>query len=91
MPSAEYFRHVQLLFQDPYSFFNPIYKVQLGFDSVFKWSNSVNEQSKFPHKISGGQLSRAALTRALLVEPDLLSVEEPTSMTLPFGLPYSIY
>ena len=100
IPKKEYYRQVQLLFQDPYSSFNPVYRVKHSFDNVFKELVNLTQKeqkerileilglvrltdevlNKYPHELSGGQLQRVSLTRSLLINPDLLIVDEPTSM-----------
>ncbi len=77
------------IFQDPYSSFHPSYNILSQIEEVASLEglheylktldldrNLLNQK---PHKLSGGQLQRCSILRALLQKPDLILADEPTS------------
>ncbi len=77
------------VFQDPYSSFHPSYTLlnQIGdvasVENIESIAESINLEYKLllklPHELSGGQLQRASIIRAMLMKPELLLLDEPTS------------
>lgn len=77
------------VFQDPYSSFHPSYNLLNQIQDVASIDNldtllhSIDLDYelllKLPHELSGGQLQRASILRAMLMKPDLLLLDEPTS------------
>jgi peptide/nickel transport system ATP-binding protein len=77
------------VFQDPYSSFHPTYTIREQIKEVVSMegygvllSQMGLEESHLdalPHKLSGGQLQRCSILRALLMKPHLLLLDEPTS------------
>jgi len=77
------------VFQDPYSSFHPSYTLlnQINdvaeLDDLEAYLKSINLDYelllKLPHELSGGQLQRASILRAMLMKPELLLLDEPTS------------
>ncbi|MCS7228924.1 MAG: dipeptide/oligopeptide/nickel ABC transporter ATP-binding protein [Candidatus Kryptonium sp.] len=92
-------RKMQMVFQDPFTTFNPIYKVGNQIFEAVKFHKVVDPSSvedyvvqlmrivalnpdilkKYPSQLSGGQLQRCAIVRAIALQPEFLVCDEIVS------------
>lgn len=78
------------IYQDPYDSFHPLYSIKEQLNDIINdfselpfllrsFSLDAHSLNKKPHELSGGQLQRFSIVRAILMKPDLLLADEPTS------------
>lgn len=66
--------------EEPYKIYGLPYSPEILYSDVKQFGLTQDQMHRKPSELSGGELQRAALSRILVIRPELIVLDEPTSM-----------